>query len=328
MKRIEFLFLIALAGCIVISCDKSTSETTVPEDEIILPGESSRASTDNTKGNEQFPDEVFKQYCLDNFDENKDGAIDEEEAAKVEKIVVNGLAVRSLKGVERFKNLKQLHCNGYRDEEDFKNYVEIGELDVSGLGELEYLDCGHNNLVSLNVKSNTKLKTLVCSQNKIASLDVSGNNKLEYLLAYQNELTGSFDLGEKAGLKILAAGNNHLTSLDVTGCPKLVELRCNENELGELDVTRNPTLVALYCNKNQLTTLDFSNSGKLEILNCSENRIKELDMTATDLVSNSVPHPFVCMPMETLQTVILKKEWKYRRNLTTDLPGTTKVEWR
>ena len=60
-----------------------------------------------------IPDANFKAYCVENFDTNGDGEISEEEARRVTVISFysdsNHRNIKSLKGIEHFKNLVQLN---------------------------------------------------------------------------------------------------------------------------------------------------------------------------------------------------------------------------
>ena len=54
-----------------------------------------------------------------------------------------------------------------------------------------YLECGSNQLVSLDVSQNPKLEELYCCDNQLVSLDVSGNPLLKQLYYdWQVEVTG------------------------------------------------------------------------------------------------------------------------------------------
>lgn len=280
---------------------------------------------DVTSGSSQFTDPVFYAYCCKKFDLNSDGTIDESETKDVKKIVVNGLDVRDLKGIELFTDLEYLHCNGYQNDGDFKEHPELTSLDVSALHKLKYLDCSNNQISRLDVGSNSELVALVCDQNKIASLDLSANTKLESLLAYDNELSGDLDLSSNLLLKTVMIGSNRLTSVDVHNCEVLIDFSCKDNLITSLDLSNNSKLVSLRCQNNKLTQLDLSGNPALQILWCNGNNIESLDMTATNLGEASVPQPLVCTPMESLKEVKLKKEWKYKSRLTKDISKSVKV---
>ena len=58
-----------------------------------------------------FPDDIFRDYVLSNFDLDGDGAISNAEAGAVTAIGISGLDITSLKDIERFGRLKVLKCS-------------------------------------------------------------------------------------------------------------------------------------------------------------------------------------------------------------------------
>ena len=85
-------------------------------------------------------------------------------------------------------------------------------VDLTGIEHftaLTSLNCGWNQLTSLDVSKNTALTSLDCTNNQLTSLDVSGCTSLTELRCY----------------------NNQLTSLDVSGCTALTELWCGGNQI-------------------------------------------------------------------------------------------------
>ena len=71
----------------------------------------------------------------------------------------------------------------------------LASLDVSGLTELTYLNCYNNNLTSLDVSGLTALTDLYCSTNNLTSLDVSGLTALTALSCYTNSITSLLATG-------------------------------------------------------------------------------------------------------------------------------------
>ena len=72
------------------------------------------------------------------------------------------------------------------------------------------LECGGNQLTSLDVSSNTALQTLSCSWNQLTSLNVSANTALQWLSCSWNQLTiiannGQFDLSTLLGFDVTRA---------------------------------------------------------------------------------------------------------------------------
>ncbi len=120
-------------------------------------------------------------------------------------------------------------------------------------GNIKRLDCGGNNLTSLDVSKNTELKYLNCSSNNLTSLDVSKNTALIGLECHENNLT-SLDVSKNTALTRLDCHENNLTSLDVSKNTELIYLNCSSNNLTSLDVSKNTKLTELYCHENNLTS--------------------------------------------------------------------------
>ena len=221
-----------------------------------------------------FPDPNFRAYVKEKLDTDNNNCLSESERNAVTKIDVddgyNGQKLTSLKGIEFFPNLQELHC--------FEN--QIISLDASKNIALQKLSCSHNQLTSLDVSKNTKLQNLFCYKNQLTELDVSQNKALTYLNCSENQLT-SLDVSENIALQKLSCYRNQLTSLDVSQNAQLKELRCYGNQLTSLDVSKNPALVWLSCTRNQLTSLDLSQNHALENLQVMENCLTSLDLSPT-----------------------------------------------
>lgn len=244
-----------------------------------------------------FPDEVFRKYVEDSFDENKDKVLSNAEIAAVTEIdVTNAMTtfpeatdIRTLEGIEKFKNLKKLSCAFNKISDlDLKenqeltylnlNFNEVIKLDVSKNLNLIYLSCDGNKLESLDVTNNTNLETLICSQNDLKNLDISKNKKLKTLDCASNFNLAMIDVNANSELIYLQCSALAITQLDVDNNLKLEVLVCNSDNLLSLDVKKNTELRELSCYDNQLKSLDLSNNTKLASVNCSWNQLEELDL--------------------------------------------------
>ena len=107
------------------------------------------AAQDITINEENFPDENFRNYLLEQ-DYGADGVITEAEVAGITDISVYMKNISSLKGIEHFT-------------------------------ALEYLNCTSNQLTALDVSKNTALTWLYCCKNQIKndSMDVLVNSLTE-----------------------------------------------------------------------------------------------------------------------------------------------------
>ena len=220
-----------------------------------------------------FADANFKAYCVENFDNNRDGEISILEAQAVtDMISVCTDNIASLDGIGYFNNIKSLNCSGS------KNSVgQLTDLDVSSNTALTMLHCQNNQLKNLDVTSNVALTVLDCSRNLLTSLDVSGNTVLTELSCAHNQLS-SLDVSKNPELTSLTCNNNQLDSLDVSKNTALEWLMCYINQLTNLDVSRNTALTMFSCYSNQLKSLDVSNNIALTLFNCSHNQLTSLDV--------------------------------------------------
>ena len=140
--------------------------------------------------NKTFPDENFSRYIRENFDKNKDGKLSDDEIANVTYIYVNEKQIKSLKGIDIFKNLKTLYANN--------NYIE--EIDLSNNKNLEYVECNNNKINTIYLPNEVE------------------NNTLKYLDVFSNDLK-SINLKNLKALGFLHIDDNKLTELDLSDNP-------------------------------------------------------------------------------------------------------------
>lgn len=103
-----------------------------------------------------------------------------------------------------------------------------GSISFSKLTCLEHLNCGDNQLSSLDVSGCKKLEELYCSENQLGKLDISDCSALKSLQCSDNSL-GELNVSNCTLLKQLDCANNKLKELDVSPCKKLEELYCDED---------------------------------------------------------------------------------------------------
>ena len=193
-----------------------------------------------------FPDENFRNFIKNKYDLDKDGILSSQEIGRVGAVGISGNTISSLKGIEHFKNMKNLFC------------------DNCGLKELDVSKC-------------TALTILVCNDNQLTTLDVSKLTALETLRCHNNQLT-NLDITKNTALKILECDNNSLTELDLTHNPKLEQLKCNNNQLTSLDFSKCPEFYGLFCIGNQIQSLNLANC-KLGWVRCENNNLTVLDLS-------------------------------------------------
>jgi Leucine-rich repeat (LRR) protein len=99
------------------------------------------------------------------IDKDGDGYLRTEEQEAVKSINVNSFNIADLTGIKVFTNLEELDCGSN----------QIATLDVSENTALKTLNCSHNKLTVLNL-NNEGLETLDCSSNQIEALVLATQN--------------------------------------------------------------------------------------------------------------------------------------------------------
>lgn len=214
-----------------------------------------------------FPNEDFRNYVMENFDNNADNYLSESEVRNATTITLSDTGINDFTGIEYFKNLEYFYCEGN----------DITSLDVSQNRNLVYLDCGENELTELNLNTNCKLETLYCNMNQIKNLDLSYNRNLIEVDCSSNNME-KLNINNCDKLEELRCYANDLTYLDLSDNIALKQLDCYTNMLTELDTTNNTNLEKLTCNDNQITNLNLSNNTKLSNLSCNDNDLEELNL--------------------------------------------------
>ena len=261
-----------------------------------------------------FEDKLFKEVLVEQYDSNDDGEIDSREALSVTDIVCSGKSIYSLKGVERFANLKTLDCsNNSIVELDLTanseltslkcNSNSLVELNISGLEKLTYLDCKSNSLTDVSTDTNKELTYYDCSSNNFKALDVSGNAKLEKLYCHSCQLLQTLNIENASSLTALYLNSSSdnsvmqrtvnidgssLQSLIMGGDAKWTDVVISNNlNLTTLDLSGLVTMTSLTCTSNpQLSEMTVNNCYALKELECTANILAALDLSTNKAISS------------------------------------------
>ena len=165
---------------------------------------------------DNFPDENFRNYVLENYDTDHDEFLSESEISNVTSMDIQSMSISDLTGIEYFTDLTILNCC----------WNKLTSLDLHNCTALKELYCGSNiHLVNLDISDCAALTTLSCNYVDLTSLDVSNCTALTTLSCVYNELT-TLDLNNNTALERLVCDYNKLTYLDVSNCTALTELHC------------------------------------------------------------------------------------------------------
>lgn len=214
-----------------------------------------------------IPDANF-EIALGEFDDiPNDGQVPTANINTITTLYIEHRNISDLTGIQDFIAVQYLNCS----------HNQLTSLDFSQNSNLVSLSCSINQLASLDVSQNSNLEILYCSVNQLTSLDISQNPNLEFLSCSGNQLT-NLNVSQNPNLEILYCVRNQLTNLDVSQISNLAVLECYDNQLTNLDVSQISNLGVLYCARNQLTSLDVSQNPNLGILYCENNQLRNLNI--------------------------------------------------
>ena len=198
------------------------------------------------EGQVDIPDSTFRAWILWNYDSNKNGVLDQDEAASVTKIEFSTENVTTLDGIQYFPNLTYLHAQGIRDWDNDKNLGKLTELDLSGNPKLQHIHLIYNHISKLNLGEQPDLDYLGLDYNEVTEIDVKSFTKLT----------------------LLQVSYNKLKTIDVSGLDILDEFHCADNPLETITLS-NPKLVSFRCAGTLIKELDLSKCPKINNLDCS-----------------------------------------------------------
>ncbi len=221
--------------------------------------------------NVSIPDSAFKAALVSNLalNLNMDGEIQVAEAtAYTGSIVVQGLGITDVTGIEAFTSLNEFDCRSNA----------ISTLDVTQNIALTTLYCSENQLTSINLSQNIFLEYFACDSNNISTLDLSNCPNLITLFALNNQLNTVTGLVSPVMTSIYLLKNN-LTSLDLSQLGSSMSvLQCEHNNLMELDVSNLSNLYWLTLEFNQISTLDIQFNPAMLHVGVNDNKLISLDL--------------------------------------------------
>ena len=218
-----------------------------------------------------FTDSAFRKWISQNVDKNHDGLLSEKESSSCTKITIPSMSIDSLEGIEYFYNLKTLDCSGN----------DLLFLDLSSNTALKSLDCSHNQLIQLDLSYCKKLKELNLSFNSFAditSIVFPAPSSLEKL-NISSVTAGDFDISRFSSLKELDCSSCGLMFLNLSSLTLLEKLICSDNFLDSLNLSRLSSLNYLDCSTNKISTLKLPGAKSLNTLYCQKNQLTELNLS-------------------------------------------------
>ena len=246
------------------------------------------------EGNMPFYSNVFKEYCVANFDTNGDGEISYAEALAVTAIRFYEtdkleFDFGSLSELMYFENLTRLDLTpsedmahaghlGYLDLQHFPKLRilrcysnQISKLDFSHSPEMYYLDIGGNDFYSLDLSSLSKLEIFYCRNAGLQQLSLRDDSILRDMWVDRNHLE-EINVGHQGALsRIRVDSNKEMTSLDLSNCPAMATVLAEYCNLEEIQLPPGETVQLLDLEGNKLNFLNLEQNRGIEYLYISWN---------------------------------------------------------
>jgi len=170
------------------------------------------------------------------------------------------------------------------EAENFTNPMFVGSHNISDLTGIEsfvnitWLQCGLNNLTTLDLSANTLLEKLECYANPLTSIDLSNNVNLQTLISWNTQLS-NLDLSLNTALKVIDLNGTPHTELDISALTMLQDISLYNCPLETIDVSNNPNLLNLDCIQTDISEIDVTSNPLLEKLNISGTDVNNVDLT-------------------------------------------------
>ena len=161
MKKI-LLFMLPIMALSLASCEKNQGKEEWTDDSPIIQFKDPYFLNAVLEGGYRLgegPSPIIGAYDPliseeENVDKNGDGQISEKEASVVEALLMCDAGIRGMDEIKYFTALTLLDCG----------YNELTSLDLSKNTALTWLECGDNELTSLDLSKNTALTLLKCKR--------------------------------------------------------------------------------------------------------------------------------------------------------------------
>ena len=239
-----------------------------------------------------FPDAVFRKYLADNYDENKNGALDESEMMYGVTIDLSNTKAASLAGLEYLNDVTAINISGTRVKAldldsccDTLNWLTctdapITTLDLTKCGELLWLECGRSKVTDIDVSGCKKLSSVRADNTPLANLNIAGCAGLNSLFCNDTALT-TLDAHGLKELEILqCTGCPHLKSVDVSACTLLNSIDCgNCAQLSTVKLNGCKGLTEFAAFDSAISNISFGDCAALKELSLTKTKLTSLDLS-------------------------------------------------
>lgn len=175
----------------------------------------------------EFNDKNFEKAVLENFDLNKNGILESQEAVMVTNLFLVQKGITSTEDLRLFKNVKMIIL----DDNTISNIV------INDLDQLELFSCTGCKISSFKAENLKNLTTLYLDNNLLQNISLAGIPKIDQLTLSLNQLK-EINLFQLKTLRKLNLEHNKLQKIDISGNLALQTLNIMGNKIRETDIKK------------------------------------------------------------------------------------------
>ncbi|WP_343686711.1 leucine-rich repeat domain-containing protein [Chryseobacterium gleum] len=175
----------------------------------------------------EFKDKNFEKAVLGNFDQNKNGILESQEADRVINLFLVQKGITSVEDLPFFKNVKMVILDDNI----------IPDIAVNNLSQLELFSCTGCKISSFKAENLKNLRSLYLDNNLLESISLMEIPKIDQLTLSLNQLK-TIDVTRLKVLRKLNLEHNKLQKIDITGNEVLQTLNITGNTINEADIKK------------------------------------------------------------------------------------------
>lgn len=174
-----------------------------------------------------FKDKNLEKAVLENFDINKDGGINQQEANLISNLFLVKKGITLTDDLGFFKNATMIVL----DDNTLQNVT------IKNFTQLELFSCTNCKISTFNTENLKRLTSLYLDNNLIENISFKTTPRITQLTLSLNKLK-TIDVSSFKNLKNLNVEHNQIQKLDISGNPDLQTLNIGGNKMKETDVKK------------------------------------------------------------------------------------------
>ncbi len=174
-----------------------------------------------------FKDQNFEKAVLNNFDLNKNGLLEQEEANAVNNLFLVQKGIKSAEDVGFFPNVKMIVLDDNT----------ISSVSLDNFAYLELFSCTGCGMSSFKAERLKNLASLYLDNNLLENISLKETPRIDQLTLSLNQLK-TIDITVLKNLRKLNVEHNKIQKLDISGNPALQTLNISGNKMKETDIRK------------------------------------------------------------------------------------------